>query len=150
MVWDLLVTAGSKVSGFVVRLGGGYWRQRKLAKQLHTQLYRIVHDRPEMKGHPPRFYEKTADNLDQAVETGLFSTDELEYLADRLAAYCRAKQNGQTAKSVVMDKSFLEWTRSLETEGMSPFDVSEIEKRLREDIEGTYRLQRFEHPVDED
>lgn len=125
------------------------WGRRKLANQLHTDLYRIIHDRPESHGHSPKFYERTADNIDRAVEADLFSTDELDYLADRLAAYCRAKAEGKPADTVEIDKAFLGWTRSAGTEGIHAFDVSEIEKRLRYDLEQSFRTARFEHPVGE-
>lgn len=117
---------------------------------LQTDLYRIIHDRPESHGHPRTFYRRTAGTLDQAIEADLFSTHELAYLAERLAAYCRTKQDGKPANTVDIDESFLEWTRIAETEGMRPFDVSEIERRPRRDLEETYGTRRFDHPVGED
>jgi hypothetical protein len=146
----LLVKLGSKISGPITGHINGWWERRKLAKRLHTKLYRIIHDRPDSYGHSPRFYEKTADDLDHAIELELFSSDELEYLAGRLAAYCRAKKKGKYANAVEINKSFLNWTNVVETEGMHTFDVSEIEKRLREDLEKTYGKRHFEHPVSEE
>lgn len=148
-MYETVASLGLKIVDVIVGPIQRRWGRRKLANQLHTDLYRIIHDRPESHGHSPRFYERTADNLDQAVEVDLFSTDERDYLAQRLAVYCRAKADGKPADTVDIDKSFLGWTRIAETEGMHTFDVSEIEKRLRYDLEQTYRTGRFEHPVGE-
>lgn len=147
MVYETVISLGVKLADLIGGPVRNRWGRRKLANQLHTDQYRIIHDRPESHGHSPRFYERTADNLDQTVEADLFSTDELGYLAERLAAYCRTKADGKPADTVDIDKSFLGWTRIAETEGMHTFDVSEIEKRLRRDLEDQYRTGRFDHPV---
>lgn len=150
MVLETLATIFLKVVDLFVGPLRRRWGRRQLGHRLHTELYQIIHDRPRSSGHPPPFYRDTAADLDQAIEADLFSTHELEYLAERLAAYCRAKANRQPAKSVKLDKSFLEWTRIAEHEGMDPFDISEIDKRLRRDLEKTYRTGRFKHPVGQD
>lgn len=147
MAYETVVSLGLKTVDVIVGPIQRRWGRRKLANQLHTDLYRIIHDWPESHGHPPTFYRRTAENLDRAVESDLFSTDELDYLAGRLAEYCRAKADGKPADTVDIDKSFLGWTRIAETEGIHTFDVSEIEKRLRQDLEDRYRTGRFDHPV---
>lgn len=131
MVYETVASVVLKLVDFIAGPIRRRWGYRKLVNELHTDLYRIIHGRPESRGHPPTFYQRTAENLDQAVKADLFSTDKLDYLARCLAAYCRAKADGKPADTVDIDKSFLGWTRVVETEGMHTFDVSEIEKRLR-------------------
>lgn len=38
----------------------------------------------------------------------------------------------------------------MERDELDPFDVSEIERRLRAELEDTYGTGRFEHPVSEE
>lgn len=138
MVWGQVVAIGKKLAGPLVGLVRTRWQRRQLAKTLHTELYRLIRDRPETHDHPPPFYRETADDLDQAIELELFSDHELEYLAGRLAAYCRAKAQDRSITTVTIDKTYLTWTRLMETDELHPIDVSEIERRLRAELEDTY------------
>ena len=112
---EALRRLASKRSGLLFGRIRKWWERRTLAKRLHTKLYLIVHDRPEPGGHPPPFYRDIAVDLERAVELNLFSTHELEYMTGRLAAYCRAKQEDNPTNSVEIDKTYLEWTRVMET-----------------------------------
>lgn len=150
MVWGQVVAISEKLASPLVGLVRNRWKRRKLAKKLHTDLYRLIRDRPETHGHPPPFYRETADDLDQAIELELFSDHELEYLAGRLAAYCRAEAQDRSITTVTIDKTYLTWTRLMETDELHPIDVSEIERRLRAELEDTYGRRRFEHPVSEE
>lgn len=150
VVEEALRRVGSELSGLLFGRVRKWWKRRTLAKRLHTKLCRTVHDRPEPDGHPPPFYRDTSEDIERAVELDLFSTHELEYLAEQLATYCRAKQEDKPTRSVEIDKTYLEWTRVMELEGMHPFDVSEIEKRLRQDLQDRYTKQMFDHPVNLD
>lgn len=102
MVWGQIVAIGEKFASPIVGRVRKRWKRRQLAKQLHTELYRLVRDRPETHGHQPPFYRETAEDIDRAIQLGLFADHELEYLAGRLAAYCRAKEQGKPASTVTI------------------------------------------------